>query len=150
MSRFWSIAEAWTAWPPSPEIDREIRRSLSDDVAIDFPSMSGPIGRMRADFGDTVDAPFVVARVALSVRQATAGARVPLDVPLPRTCPGCGGRGESWEASCAPCGGSGHATEHYPVTVTVPAGVEDGARFAFSIAHPRGPRAQIEVRVAVL
>lgn len=150
MSRFWSIAEAWTADHTSPEFEREVGRSLSDEVAIDFPSMHGQIGRMRAGFGDTVDAAPLVARVALSQRQATAGVRVPLEVPFSRTCPGCGGRGESWESACDPCGGSGVATEHHPLTVTVPAGVADGARFAFSIAHPRGHRAHVEVRVAVL
>jgi molecular chaperone DnaJ len=105
---------------------------------------------MRAGFGDTVDAAPVVAHVALSPKQAGAGTRVPLDVLLSHTCPGCGGRGETWNAACDPCGGSGTATQRYPLTVTVPAGVADGARFAFSIAHPRGSRAHVEVRVAVL
>jgi DnaJ-class molecular chaperone len=112
--------------------------------------MLGPIERMRACFGDTVDAAPIVALVELSAKQAGAGARVPLAVPLSRACPGCGGRGETWDTSCRPCGGSGTATERYPLTVTVPAGVADGARFAFSIAHPRGSRAYVEVRVAVL
>jgi hypothetical protein len=149
MTRFWSVAEAWTAAETSPEIDREIGRTLSDEVAIDFPSMLGPIGRMRAGFGDGVDAAPVVARVELSAKQAGVGTRVPLDVPLSHTCRGCGGRGETWGAACCRCGGSGSATERYPLTVTVPAGVVDGATFSFSIAHPRGPRAHVEVRVAV-
>ena len=150
MSRYWSVDEAWTAAESSPELERELRRSLADEVDIDFPSMRGPISRMRAGFGDTVDATPLVANVRLSSRQAFQGTKVPLDVPLTRVCGGCGGRGESWSASCTPCEGTGVATERYPLTLTVPAGVVDGARFLFSVSHPRGHRAHVEVRVAVL
>ena len=150
MPRYWSVDEAWTAAESSPEFDRELRRSLGDEIAIDFPSMRGPISRMRAAFGDAVDEAPMVARVTLSARQAHAGTRVPLDLPLRRLCDQCGGRGGTWRIACAPCHGTGYATESYPLTVTVPAGVSDGARFAFSVAHPRGLRAQVEVRVAVL
>ncbi len=82
MPRYWSVDEAWTAAESSPEFDRELRRSLGDEVAIDFPSMRGPITRMRAGFGDAVDEAPLVARVTLSARQAQAGTKVPLDVPL--------------------------------------------------------------------
>jgi hypothetical protein len=150
MSRYWSVDEAWTAAESSPELERELRQKLADEVAIDFPSMRGPISRMRASFGDTVEATPLVAHVRLTPRQAFLGAKVPLDVPLTRACSGCGGRGESWSAACRPCHGTGVATERYPLTLTVPAGVIDGARFAFSVSHPRGHRAHIEVRVAVL
>ncbi len=150
MSRYWSVDEAWTAAESSPELERELRRSLADEVAIDFPSMRGPITRMRASFGDTVEATPLVANVRLSPRQAFMGAKVPLDVPLSRACAGCGGRGETWSTACTPCEGTGVATERYPLTLTVPAGVVDGARFSFSVARPRGHRAHVEVRVAVL
>ena len=150
MPRYWSVDEAWTASEHSPELEREIGRSLSDEIAIDFPSMRGPIGRMRAGFGDTVESDPLVAVVQLSARQATAGVRVPIDVPLLRACVDCGGRGESWQAACDPCDGTGATTERHPLVLTVPAGVADGARFAFSVAHPRGHRAHVEVRVAVL
>jgi hypothetical protein len=147
--RYWSVDEAWTASEHSPDLEREIGRSLSDEIAIDFPSMRGLIGRMRAGFGDTVEAEPLVAVVRLSARQAVAGVRIPIEVPLSRACAGCGGRGESWNAACPGCEGSGATTERYPLVVTVPAGVADGARFAFSVAHPRGHRAHVEVRVAV-
>lgn len=150
MPRYWSVDEAWTAADHSPELEREIGRSLSDEVAIDFPSMRGTVGRMRAWFGDAVEAEPLVAVVQLSPRQAGTGVKVPLEVPLARTCAGCGGRGESWNARCAPCEGTGTTLERYPLTLSVPAGVVDGARFAFSVAHPRGHRAHVEVRVAVL
>jgi hypothetical protein len=148
--RNWSVDEVWTAAESSPELDRELRLSLADEVAIDFPSMGGPISRMRAGFGDAIGERPLVAHVRLSPGQAFRGAKVPLDVPLTRACVGCGGRGESWSASCSPCEGTGLAIERHPLTVTVPAGVVDGARFSFSVAHPRGHRAHVEVRVAVL
>ena len=66
MPRYWSVDEAWTAAESSPEFDRELRRSLGDEVAIDFPSMRGPISRMRAGFGEAVDEAPLVARVTLS------------------------------------------------------------------------------------
>jgi hypothetical protein len=149
MPRYWSVDEAWTAVESSPELDRELRQSLGDEVAIDFPSMRGPIARMRAGFGETVDEAPLVARVTLSARQAYAGTKVPLDVPLRRPCERCGGRGGTWQVTCTPCEGTGYATERYPLTVTVPAGVVDGARFSFSLAHPRGLRSHVEVRIAV-
>jgi hypothetical protein len=150
MPRYWSVDEAWTAVESSPEFDRELRRSLGDEVAIDFPSMRGPITRMRAGFGEAVDEAPIVARVTLSPRQALAGVKVPLDVPVRRPCLRCNGRGGTWRVTCAPCAGSGYATERFPLTVTVPARVADGARFSFHLTHPDGRRAQVEVRVAVL
>lgn len=134
----------------SPEFDRELRRSLGDEVAIDFPSMRGPISRMRAGFGDAVNEAPIVAWVTLSPSEAHFGTKVSIDVPLRRTCDGCHGRGGGWDHGCASCATSGYTTDRVPLTVTVPAGVADGARFSFSLSHPRGPRAQVEVRVAVL
>ena len=150
MPRHWSVDEVWTAAESSSELDRALRGSLADEVTIDFPSMHGLVARMFAGFGDTVDAAPLVARVSLSSRQAVAGTRLPLHVPLRHTCPTCGGRGEAWSDACHPCEGSGYATERHPLTVTIPAGVSHGARFTFSLAHPRGRRAHVEVHVTVL
>jgi DnaJ-class molecular chaperone len=70
-------------------------------------------------------------------------------VPLRWTCRGCGGRGEVWGDPCAGCEGSGHALRRRMLTVSVPAGVVDGARFSFSVSPPRGPMTRVDVRVAV-
>ena len=65
-------------------------RSLST-----FPSVSSVLDRMRHSFFG--DAPVVGlnAEIVLSPQEAFWGTTVPLDVPLRRTCTGCGGRGET-------------------------------------------------------
>lgn len=44
-----------------------------------------------------------------------------------RTCPDCGGRG-SRSPACPDCGGGGRHARQETVTISIPAGVEDGAR----------------------
>lgn len=149
MPRSWNPSETWSAIETVPDLDWGLARSMADEVAIDFPSMHGPLARMLAGFGDVVEASSHVERVLLSTRQAVAGARLPLEVPLQRTCTVCGGRGETWSDACSPCDGSGLAIERHPLVVTIPAGVRHGARFTFSLSHPRGRRAHVEVHVAV-
>lgn len=45
-----------------------------------------------------------------------------------RTCPTCGGRGQVIADPCGKCGGSGRTTREKTLTVSVPAGIEDGTR----------------------
>lgn len=45
------------------------------------------------------------------------------------TCPACGGRGEVNRSPCPRCGGSGLVRRKRELTVTIPAGVEDGMEF---------------------
>lgn len=47
---------------------------------------------------------------------------------IERTCPGCHGRGEVIEDPCPSCSGSGRVTKERTLSVTIPAGVEDGTR----------------------
>ena len=70
------------------------------------------------------------AEVSLSQREACDGHVVPLDVRCARTCPYCGGRGETWTEPCGLCRGTGESLVHHVVRVTVPAGVADGAASA--------------------
>jgi hypothetical protein len=149
MPRSWNPSETWSAIETPADLDWGLARSMANEVAIDFPSMDGPLARMLAGFGDPVEPSSHVERVSLSSRQAIAGTRLPLEVPLQRTCPMCGGRGETWSDACSPCHGSGSAIERHPLVVTIPAGVRHGARFTFSLSHPRGRRAHVEVHVAV-
>ena len=101
---------------------------FSDEIAIDFPS---------------------VGRVVERMRDAFLGERLDVDVPVRATCPHCGGRGETWTEPCALCDGSGAASLCYPVRVSVPPGVADGARFRFRLTSPDSRPVRVELRIAV-
>ena len=130
--------------------ERAYRRSLADEVAIDFPSSRAAIEFFRRDHVEP-DGPASTtqAEITLSANQAGAGAMVPLDVRVPRTCSRCGGRGEVWSEPCEPCDGRGQELQSQRLTVAVPAGVEHGDRFSFSVSVPRGPRTRVTVRVVL-
>lgn len=131
--------------------ERVYRRSLADEVAIDFPSSRAAIEFFRRDHvepdGHTT---CTHAEITISANEAGHGVRVPLEVRVPRTCACCGGRGEVWSERCAPCDGRGEELHQRRLTVAVPAGVGDGDRFSFSVSVPRGPRTRVDVRVAVM
>jgi hypothetical protein len=130
--------------------ERAYRRSLADEVAIDFPSSRAAIELFRRDRVEPDDADAgTPAEITVSASQAIAGAMVPLDVRVPRTCGNCGGRGEVWNDRCEPCGGKGQELLPQRLTVAVPPGVVDGDRFGFTLWLERGPRMRVAVRVAV-
>ena len=130
--------------------ERAYRRSLADEVAIDFPSSRAAIELFRRDRVEPDDADAgTPAEITVSASQAIAGAMVPLDVRVPRTCEYCGGRGEVWNDRCEPCGGKGQELLPQRLTVAVPPGVVDGDRFGFTLWLERGPRMRVAVRVAV-
>lgn len=130
--------------------ERAYRRSFADEVAIDFPSSSAAIEFFRRDHA-TPEASTVTAcaEIVISPSQAHAGAMVPLEVHVPRTCGRCGGRGEVWGEPCEPCEGRGQALHAERLTVAVPRGVVEGDRFSFNLWQPRGPRTRVDVRVAI-
>lgn len=131
--------------------ERAYRRSLSDEVAIDFPSARAAIELFRRDHGEPAGAePSTHAEITISHCQAGTGTMVPLEVRVPRTCSGCGGRGEVWSEHCGHCDGQGQELQTRHLTVAVPRGVTDGDRFSFNVSHARGPRTRVDVRVAVL
>jgi DnaJ-class molecular chaperone len=131
--------------------ERAYRRSLSDEVAIDFPSSQAAIELFRRDHGEPADAaPSTHAEITISQCQAGTGTMVPMDVSVPRTCSSCGGRGEVWSEHCGHCDGAGQQLHTQRLTVAVPCGVSDGDRFSFSVSLARGPRTRVDVRVAVL
>lgn len=49
-----------------------------------------------------------------------------------RTCPTCGGQGQTIKDPCRKCGGTGRTTKEKTLNVTIPAGVEDGVRIRLS------------------
>lgn len=122
---------------------------MADEVAIDFPSVSSVLDRMRESFFGDRAGVTLSAEVLLSPEEAFWGALVPLHVPLRGTCTRCGGRGEVWNEWCAACGGGGEVTNAHELRLRVPAGVREGASFRFSIAPPGAPLTLIEVRIAI-
>ena len=127
----------------------EGRTWFSDEVAIDFPSVASVLDRMRDAFFTAEPAITLSAEMSLTPREAFSGVTVPFDVPLRRTCPRCGGRGEVWNEWCATCAGLGEVAAAHSVNVRVPAGVSDGDTFRFSLTPPGAPSTVIEVRIAI-
>src|SRR5262249_33880563 len=123
---------------------------FADEIAIDFPSVAPAVERMRDAFlGERADRDVLRADVSLSPRAAIHGRVLPLDVRVRATCPHCGGRGETWTEPCRLCDGSGAASLSYPVHVSVPPGVVNGARLRFRVTSPDSPPVRVELRIAV-
>lgn len=70
-----------------------------------------------------------------------------------RPCPECMGRGEAPTESCRVCGGQGEVRTRRKISVSVPAGVEDGSRIRLSGQGERGsdggPAGDLVIRVRV-
>lgn len=135
--------------PSVPESNH--RAWFADEIAIDFPSISEVVDRIRDGFFGAEEAgdESLSAEILLSPREAFDGVTVPLEVPVRSTCPLCGGRGESWMEPCRGCAGTGAWHLPHRVRLSVPAGVSDGARFRFTITAPHTLPTHVEVRVAV-
>jgi hypothetical protein len=129
--------------------DRHDASCFADEVAIDFPSVDLAIARIRRAFLADERPSQLRATVHLSGREARTGATVPLDVPVHCTCRHCGGRGESWTETCVHCDGTGAELLHQPLHVTIPAGVNDGARFQFTVTPRQNLSTRIELHVLV-
>lgn len=83
---------------------------FQDEIAIDFPSISSLVNRVRDAFlGDAErEASGTVMReLRLSNREARRGTIIPIELPIRGTCRQCGGRGEVWTEPCLECCGSG-------------------------------------------
>lgn len=128
--------------------DRAFRRSLTDEVAIDFPSASVAAECLRRTVAEP-DAPWLEAEIVIDGVQAALGTIVPVCLQLRHTCAGCGGRGEVWDEVCGSCFGLGHAVSPLSIEVRVPPGVADGDRLRFAVTPRRGPRTRVDVRLAV-
>lgn len=122
---------------------------LADEVAIDFPSVASVLDRMRDSFFAGARGVSLSAEVVLTPQEAFWGTLVPFDVPLRRTCPCCGGRGEVWNEWCAACGGVGEVPVVHEMRLRVPAGVREGTRFRFSVAPSGAPQTSVEVRITI-
>jgi hypothetical protein len=116
---------------------RAAQDCFADEIAIDFPSVGHAVERMRDAFlREDTSAEVLAAELRLSTHEARAGLTVPLEVPLPRACPSCSGRGGTWREQCDRCFGTGERLYHHHVRVSLPPGVADGARFRFPVGSP--------------
>lgn len=122
---------------------------LADEVAIDFPSVSSVLDQMRHSFFGESPVAELSAEIVVTPQEAFRGVSVPLEIPLRRTCPRCGGRGEVWAEWCAACGGDGEVACMHEVRVRMPAGVRAGGRFRFTVAAPGAPPTVVEIRIAI-
>jgi len=123
---------------------------FADEIAIDFPSLGQVVERMRDAFLKDDGASDVLAtELQLSSIEARRGLTVPLDVPMRRPCAVCCGRGGTWSEPCDCCCGTGDSLYQHHVHVSVPPGVQNGARFRFRVSSPHAASVHVEVRVAV-
>jgi DnaJ-class molecular chaperone len=122
---------------------------LADEVAIDFPSVSSVLDRMRDSFFGGSREAALSAEIVVSPQEAFWGVLVPLHVPLRRTCPRCGGRGEVWDEWCQGCYGAGEIPAAHEMRLRVPAGVREGATFRFSVAPQGAAQTFVEVRITI-
>lgn len=109
-----------------------------DEIAIDFPSVTELLERMRSTFLRSADPPREMrAEIELTAAEARAGVRVPLEVPVARPCPRCDGRGEWVFDPCRRCGGAGFVETRVPVSIDLPPGIRSGSRLGVQL-RPRG------------
>jgi DnaJ-like protein len=122
---------------------------LADEVNVDFPSVLTVLDRMRQSFfgaaASVEDGPDVV----VTPREAFWGATIPLDVPVRRTCPSCGGRGEVWNEWCAVCAGIGDQPARQAVNLRIPAGVQHGRRVRFRVVVPGVRQTVVNARIVI-
>lgn len=122
---------------------------LSDEIAIDFPSVATVLDRMRhAFFGDPPTAP-CVPEIVVTPREAFLGATVAAYLPGRGLCIECGGRGEVWNDWCVACRGLGHRVVRHRVQLGIPRGVKDGARLRIRMARSDAPDTSVLVRIVV-
>ena len=123
---------------------------LSDEVAIDFPSIHAVVESIRAGFlGEVAEEPVVAADLALTRGEAARGATVPVLVRVRMLCAVCGGRGEVWAEPCRPCDGHGGSVVAQGIHVSVPPGVRQGERLRVLVGTHGFPPTRVELRVAI-
>jgi molecular chaperone DnaJ len=122
---------------------------FADEVAIDFPSVSDVLDRMRHAFFGANALEELSAEIVLTPLEAFEGTTVPIGIPVRQTCLRCGGRGETWQEWCELCGGCGDLRAFHDVALRVPAGVRAGARFRFSVMPPGSPLTRVDVLISI-
>jgi hypothetical protein len=120
---------------PLPRVDRLAaysadpgRACFADEAGIDFPALAVAVERMRHAFVGAEASPTIEVPLDLQRGSALRGGDVSVQLPVRRTCEGCGGRGEAWDEPCAPCAGAGHTEEPREITIALPRGLTNGDR----------------------
>jgi len=124
-------------------------RAFDEEVDVGFPAVSNLVSRMLTAFFGVVSERPLLVEVHLTRRQADVGARVPLDVSLPHTCPVCGGRGEVWPDPCGACSGSGTGLLPHHFQLVVPPGVRHGTCLRFDVTPPYSSTTRVQARVFI-
>ncbi|MHB0969732.1 MAG: DnaJ C-terminal domain-containing protein [Thermoanaerobaculia bacterium] len=81
----------------------------------------------------------VEAQTTIDFRDAVRGTTVSLTLGRPHECPECRGRGNSGNAVCRRCGGTGVVTSNETVRVRIPEGVRNGQRIRIRNKGGAGP-----------
>ena len=127
-----------------------VAECLTDEVAIDFPSVLPVLDRMRhAFFGDVPVDPSGGLDVIVTAREAFFGATVSLRVAVRRTCAACGGRGEVWDDACDNCAGAGETPGHQLVHLRLPAGLREGMSVRFRVSAPGLIETLVTARIVI-
>jgi hypothetical protein len=80
--------------------------------------------------------------------KARSGGTITVRVPVPRSCPGCGGSGRDWLADCVRCWGDGAVAVDEAVSLEVPPFSGKRATLEVSLSIGLRPlRLRVEVRV---
>ena len=122
---------------------------FADEVAIDFPSVSDLLDRMRHSFFGASAFEELSAEIVLTPLEAFEGTTIPFGIPVRQTCLRCGGRGETWQEWCGLCGGCGDVRVFHDVELRVPAGIRTGERFRISVMPPGAPLTRVDVLISI-
>jgi DnaJ-class molecular chaperone len=111
--------------------------SLWEDFGTVLPDIEEILDHIRRDFFGPVrkveSLKDLNVEFILDPDEAASGIRVPLEVPIYRHCPFCGGRGDSFPFPCLHCDGKGWLWGKRTLTVNVPPGIRDGSVFQIPI-----------------
>ena len=70
----------------------------------------------------------VLYHMTIDFEEAVYGTKKDIKILSKTTCPYCHGSGTSYEKTCSDCHGSGTVTNRKTITVTIPAGIDNGNR----------------------
>ncbi len=147
--RFGHLGDAWRqaaagapgGWPGRSAADFEFSGfgGNLDDILQDLLGGRGePFSRARPRRGQDVR-----AEIQLTLEEAFRGTTRDIALPIPRTCPTCGGAGIFGQGSvCTNCRGSGHVEQTKRLQVRIPPGVRTGSRVRVAGQGAPGPSGQ--------